>query len=333
MTVHSTIARRSLGVAAAAAVTVGTALAGSAAAAPPTPSASAAGDTLTVTGTGAADDLVLRLASGDPTTLQVVVDGAVVESFSRATFSRIDVLLLGGADRFQVDQSNGAFADEAITVDAGNGDDTVLGGDANEMVLGGNGDDTVDGNRGADRAMLGNGEDTFIWDGGDGSDVVDGGRGPDTLVFNGAAGDETMRLSPNGTAAVFLRSPGSVRMDMVDVEALRVAALGGVDTITVDDMTGTTLRDVDLDLSVLGAADQKTDALTINGTEAADDVTVQATGARVDVEGLSVATRISGTDQSDKLHVSTLGGDDSVAVDPDAQALMDITVDLGDDEV
>jgi Ca2+-binding RTX toxin-like protein len=154
MNAHRFLGRRPLGLAATAALAVGIATTGSAGAAPPAGSSSVASDTLTIVGTPLADRLALRLAPGDPTTLNVDFgdDGSADQSFSRSTFSHIDVFLLSGDDQLRVDQSNGLFADEALTVDAAAGDDTVQGGDGNDVVFGGSGDDLVDGNKGVDTA-------------------------------------------------------------------------------------------------------------------------------------------------------------------------------------
>jgi Ca2+-binding RTX toxin-like protein len=331
MDMHRTFGLRQLGLAATAAVAVGLATTGSAGATPPAGSSSVGSDTLTVIGTSGADQLALRLAPGDPNTLHVDFgdDGSVDQSFSRSTFSRIDAFLLSGADRFRVDQSNGVFLDEAVTVDAGRGDDTVAGGDGNELVLGGSGNDTVDGNRGADTAVLGSGQDIFIWDPGDGSDALEGGSGSDTLVFNGANLSEVMSLSANGSSSVFRREPGGIQMDMQDVEQLDLAALGGADTITVDDLSATGFRQANIDLSVQGGGDGQADVVTVNGTEGADRITVQANGAQVDVDGLTTNSRLTGSETIDRLQVNTLGGNDAVDVGADAAALIGIAVDLG----
>ena len=145
-------------------------------------------DVLIVQGSGGDDRLALRLAAGAPNTLQVDFDddGSAEASFDRSTFSTIVVMLSGGDDQYRVDQANGAFADEAITVDGGGGDDIMNGGDAAEVFLGRGGSDFVDGNRGSDTAFLHGGNDTFRWDPGDGSDVVEGSGGTDSLDFNGA---------------------------------------------------------------------------------------------------------------------------------------------------
>ncbi len=293
------------------------------------------GDALRVQASGADDQLALRLAPGSLNTLQVDFDddGTADASFDRTTFSTIVVSLLGGDDQFRVDQANGAFANEAIIVDGGGGDDTMNGGDGVETFFGRGGSDFADGNRGADTAVLEGGNDTFRWDPGDGSDVVEGGGGLDTMDFNGAAGAENMSLSANGSRSLFLRDAGNIRMDMNDVELLDLAALGGIDTFTLNDMRGTGFQRADVDLSVGGASDGAADTVTVLGTEQADEVDVKAPSGGVAVDGLATQLRISGSTTADKLEIDTVAGDDSVNVDATAAALIDVGVDLGTDEV
>ena len=52
-------------------------------------------------------------------------------------------------------RAGGTFTDEAVTIDGGNGNDTLLGGDGADTLIGGAGKDFVDGNRGNDTALLG----------------------------------------------------------------------------------------------------------------------------------------------------------------------------------
>src|SRR5262245_4322177 len=143
--------------------------------------AKAQAGTLTITGDGASDTLALRLQTGSPNTLVVDVDedGTADFSFDRTMFTAIDVHAGGGDDEVRVDQSGGAFTDEALTINAGAGDDTLIGGSGDETFAGRGGDDVVDGNGGADTAVLGTGADTFRWDPGDGSDTVEGQSGKD----------------------------------------------------------------------------------------------------------------------------------------------------------
>ncbi len=79
------------------------------------------GGTLQITGNGASDKLALRLAPGPPNILQVDVgeDGTPDFSFDRTAFTAINVQGGGGNDDIRVDQSQGAFADEAVTIDGG----------------------------------------------------------------------------------------------------------------------------------------------------------------------------------------------------------------------
>ncbi|MET0459416.1 MAG: hypothetical protein ABW195_09215, partial [Ilumatobacteraceae bacterium] len=199
--------------------------------------ATVANDTLTVSTGSGADRLALRLQPGASGMLQVDVgdDGSAEHTFDRTTFSRIVVSLGSGNDTFRVDQANGTFADEALTVDGGSGDDVMAGGDGREVFIGGSGSDAVDGNRGDDTGEMGSGSDSFRWDPGDGSDVVEGRSGTDTLDFNGAGVNESMSLSANGGRTLFLRDVANIRMDMDDVERLDLTALGGADTFTVED--------------------------------------------------------------------------------------------------
>ena len=285
---------------------------------------------LIVVGSDAADRIALRLAA-DPAFLEVDLgdDGTAEAVVDRALFDRIDVAMLNGADAFRVDQSRGAFADEALTVDGGAGDDRLDGGDGVEHFIGGNGRDAVDGNRGDDSAQLGTGGDSFRWDPGDGSDLVEGGSGDDVLDFNGAGANETMQLVPEGERAVFLRDVANIRMDMDGVERLDLSALGGADRVTVADMTGTDMRKALIDLTLAGGDDGQTDIVTVQGTPAADAVEVDDRAGRIDVKGLQVTTQITGAQPADQLVVRTEGGADSVLTDPAVEALVDLTIDLG----
>ena len=160
-----------------------------------------------------------------------------------APSTAIDVRAGNGDDTVRIDQVNGIFTTtEATRIDGENGDDTLHGGTGAEVFVGGRGDDSVDGNAGADTAFLGSGEDTFVWDQGDGSDVVEGGSGSDTLVFNGFGANEVMAATASGDRVRFTRVQGPIVMDLDDVEAIDVRPLGGTDTVTVNDVTGTDLR-------------------------------------------------------------------------------------------
>ena len=296
---------------------------------PPSPSpvaaASIANGTLVVNGTNGPDVVTVN---ADATEVQVTVN-ANQSRFNLTDFNAISVALSNGNDQFT--EQSVVLADKHLTVDGGNGDDTIKTGDGADVISGGNGNDTVDAGKGADTVFLGNGNDFFVWTPGEGSDVVDGGNGNDVMQFVGANVDETMSLSANGHAAVFLRSPGAVRMDLTDIETFNLQTLGGVDAVSVGDLEGTSIRNTNIDLSgSAGGPDHQADSITVNGTDHHDHVDVRGAGGQVDADGLQGNTRIVGSDPTlDHLQVNTLDGNDRVRVDPNVSTLIGVNVDLG----
>src|SRR5262249_19177472 len=114
---------------------------------------------------------------------------------------------------------------------------TILGGDGDDLIKGSAGDDLIIGGRGTDTAFMGAGHDTCVWNPGDGNDIVEGQDGEDTLRFNGANIAEKMELSANGTRLRFTRDIAGIVMDVNGTERVDVNALGGADTITVNDLS------------------------------------------------------------------------------------------------
>ena len=69
------------------------------------------------------------------------------------------------------------------------------------------------------------------------------------MLFNGAGVAEHFDLSANGTRLEFFRDLGNITMDTDDVERVDFNALGGADTVTVNDLTGTDVETVNIDLA------------------------------------------------------------------------------------
>ena len=296
---------------------------------------------LTIAGTEASDTIALRLQAGDPGVLQVDVgdDGSAEFSFQRADITSIAVDALGGDDNVRIDDSNGSFTDSIpTTIDGGPGNDTIAGGKGAETLFGGDGNDTIDGNGGNDQASLGAGDDSFVWDPGDGSDTVEGQDGTDTLVFNGANIAERVALSANGNRLVFLRDPGRVTMDTAGIERVDFNALGGADTVTVDDLSGTDVNAVNLDLAAtLGGAtgDGQTDNVTVDGTNGNDAINVSGDGSGVAVAGLAARVAILHQEPTDELDVNGLAGNDAIDASALATGAIALSLDggAGDDTI
>jgi Ca2+-binding RTX toxin-like protein len=279
------------------------------------------GGTLQVDGGNKPSSVALRLKAGDSTRIQVDAgdNGSADFSFARSDVDAIRVRMGNGRDSVRIDDSNGAFTDSIpTTISGGNGDDSLNGGAGVETFDGGNGDDFVDGGRGNDRAELGRGDDTFQWDPGEGSDTIEGESGSDTMLFNGAsgaAGNETVTMSADGGRLIFARQPANITMNTDDVETVVFNALGGTDNITVNDLTGTDVSQVNLDLAgALGgsAPDGAQDNVVVNGTNGNDNVQITGNGSGADVIGLAAAVSVTHADPTDKLDVNTLPGADSV---------------------
>jgi Ca2+-binding RTX toxin-like protein len=200
-----------------------------------------------------------------------------------------------------------------MTLDGGAGDDIILSGNGNDTLFGGDGNDFIDGNQGADTAFMGAGDDTFQWDPGDGSDIVEGQAGTDKMLFNGSNANETFEASANGGRLRFTRDVGNILMDTNDVEKVDLNALGGVDTVRINDLKATDVREVNVDLGAAGGVvDGAADTVISNGTGAADKITVAGTGGTIAVTGLAATINIAHSEAQDALVVNGLGGNDVI---------------------
>jgi Ca2+-binding RTX toxin-like protein len=193
---------------------------------------------------------------------------------------------------------------DASALAAGAIDLTLNGGAGNDFLIGSAGSDLVTGGTGNDVALLGAGDDTFTWNPGDGSDTVEGQAGFDTLAFNGANVNEHIEISANGSRALFTRDVATIVMDVNDVEKISFNALGGSDTVTVNDMSGTDVNQVDINLGF----DGQPDTIIINATSGDDVVLVAGDNSSVSVSGLAVTVNIVGFEAGDQLIIHGLDG-------------------------
>jgi Ca2+-binding RTX toxin-like protein len=309
-----------------------------------------AGDDTMVWNPGDGSDL---LEGGDGNDTAEVNGGNGAENFTitangtRVRFDRISpapfsldigttenlVLHANGGDDV-ITAGNGLASLINLTLDGGDGNDTITGGDGADTLIGGNGNDVVAGGRGNDLAQLGNGNDTFIWNPGDGSDTVEGGAGFDTLQFNGSNVGENIDISANGGRVRFFRDVGNVTMDLNSIESIRFTALGGADNITVNDLSGTGVKQVAIDLASppgSGTGDGQADTVTIEGTAGANHITIANSGASIAVTGLSAQVTIDGAEgANDSLVVEALGGNDIINASAIAAGEIKLTIDGGD---
>jgi Ca2+-binding RTX toxin-like protein len=261
-------------------------------------------DTVNVNGT-AGDDRVSVVSSGS----SVVVNGLAAQVTVGGVDAALDSLVVkGGAGNDTINASGLHAGQVNLTLNGGDGNDTITGSAGNDVVIGG---------RGNDVANLGAGNDTFVWNPGDGSDTVDGGAGNDTLLFNGANVNENIDISANAGRAILSRDVGVVTMSLDNIETIDVNALGGADTVTVNDMSKTDVRHVNVDLASQtgsGIGDGQADTVVINATSGDDAITITEDNGVITVSGLATDVTISGFEAAnDRLVINGLGGDDVIS--------------------
>jgi Ca2+-binding RTX toxin-like protein len=289
---------------------------------------------------GAGDDTVEVNGGGGAEVFTTTANGLRVrfDRLDPAPFS-IDIgtsenLVLnanGGDDSFSATGNLAALI--KITVDGGTGDDTLLGSNGIDVLRGGDGDDFIDGQQGNDVAFMGAGNDTFQWDPGDGSDTVEGQDGIDSMRFNGSGGNEIFEASANGGRVRFTRNLGNIVMDLDDVEIIDLHALGGTDTVTINDLSGTDMEDINVNLSgVLGGSvgDGQADVVIVNGTNGNDIIDVFGSGTSFAVAGLPAHITVDNSEgANDSLVINALGGDDGVTATTLPAGVIKLTVDGG----
>ena len=260
-------------------------------------------DTVIVNGTAAADHHRLRLGSfrhRDGLSAKVSISQAEGANDS------LQVNGLAGNDTINASKLHAGVL--SLTLNGGDGDDMLIGSPGNDLVIGGRGNDT---------AFMGAGDDTFVWNPGDGSDTVEGQGGQDTLQFNGANVNEKIDLSANGSRLRLFRDVGNVTMDVHGVEQVNVAVLGGADTITVNDLAGTDVTGVNLDLASATRQRRRRRPSRHGHRQRHQRATIRSpsrcTAGTADVVGLAAHVHITGAEPAnDRLIVNALGGDDVV---------------------
>ncbi|MFO1081750.1 MAG: calcium-binding protein [Reyranellaceae bacterium] len=187
--------------------------------------------------------------------------------------------------------------------------------------------------------------------------------GADTVRVRNLAGTAVtqvgVNLAGNGGiggdgAADLVAVDGSIRGDVVTVDAvggavsvgglfagtvvsnadagdvLTLSLLSGADRATVNDLAGTGLSQVKIDLGNGGAADGQADEAIVNATGGADVVSVSVVAGSVSVAGLAATVGVLNADAAlDRLTVNGQEGDDAITAGSGLAALVSLTFDGG----
>jgi Ca2+-binding RTX toxin-like protein len=174
------------------------------------------------------DDLLVRISDGSVIT---------VEDFN-VNYGDIETFVF--ADGQQVDASR--FND--LTLNGGNGANTLEGSIGNDTINGFEGDDTLLGDDGNDQINAGNGDDTLF--GGAGVDSLNGGSGSDTYHYAQGDGQDTI-LDTAGEDKILLS--GDISLEDIDIELIGqdlvvsfLNAAGENDRITISNWTNSLQR-------------------------------------------------------------------------------------------
>jgi Ca2+-binding RTX toxin-like protein len=279
-----------------------------------------AADAVTANGTQGAD--VFGVA-GDAGGIHVFGLSADVDIFFQEQGS--DRLTLNGQGGDDVIDATSLEADGIqLTINGGLGDDILLGSEGNDLFNGGDGNDV---------AFMGAGDDTFVWNPGDDNDTLEGQAGFDTMLFNGSNAAEQINITAAAEGHVlFTRDVATVVMDLDDVESIDFNALGGADTITIGDLSGTDVTEININLTE-AANLQGADTIIINATNGDDVALVVGDSGSVSVLGLSAQVNITGFDAAnDRLIIRTLDGDDVIEASGVAGGSIQLQLEGGNDD-
>ena len=225
------------------------------------------------------------------------------------------------------------------TLDGGAGDDKIYGGGDNDRLMGGAGDDKLHGQTGNDHYSwsVGGGNDIIIELDGEGNDsisfgggmtLVGGGDDARNAAYNGA--DDRVTLQNNGGKLRVVTNVETITVD--NIERVGVVLGDGADRITVNDLTGTDVTHIAVDLGESDtAANLDGNTVTLNGRSVRDtfvvegwrnavtgtDPIVKVTTSNADSSDEQVVLITSSDPASDELIVNGLGGDDCLSVAED----------------
>ena len=104
-------------------------------------------------------------------------------------------------------------------------------------------------------------------------------------------------------------------MDLNGVEGIDLNTLGGVDRVTVNDLTGTALTAVNVNLGATGGTtgDGQADTIVVNGTNGNDSINVIGEGTSFSVGGVPAVVNVTNSEgANDAVLVNGRGGDDGL---------------------
>jgi Ca2+-binding RTX toxin-like protein len=175
------------------------------------------------------------------------------------------------------------------------------------IIEGGPGHDVITGSAGADTLVGGEGDDTFVWTLGSPADGVLGEAGADKLQVVGSGAANNVIISPGSLETTVQNGVDNVAI-VTDVEEVVLQMMSGADQIYVNTAATAKLERVTIDLrpsTTVSTGDGYPDSIIVNGTVAADNISISGGAGSVTLSGLVPMIAVQGSDYArDTLTVS-----------------------------
>ncbi|MCC6234962.1 MAG: calcium-binding protein, partial [Verrucomicrobiales bacterium] len=164
-------------------------------------------------------------------------------------------------------------------------------------------------------------------------DVFEAAGGLDTLIVHGSDAPESFGVSGSGGRVRVVRNLQNVTLDSSEVEAIRLEVAAGADSIVVEDVTGTALTDLRMDLAAgpgSGSGDGETDRVELRGSSDRDEWSVAGDARELSVTGGHTRISVVGHEgDRDLLIVKGEGGNDLLSAAHLAAGCVSLTLDGG----
>jgi Ca2+-binding RTX toxin-like protein len=191
-------------------------------------------------------------------------------------------------------------------VDAGKGDDTIVGTSGANVINGDDGNDTITGGDGNDTLNGGNGNDTFLeGSASNGGDTITGGAGTDTVNYGSRMNAVTVTI---GTGS----ADDGEDMEGDDVTVENVVGGAGDDVITGDSGNNVITGGAGADTLKGGGGDDTFVEGDTTGENGADDIDGEAGFDTVTYYGRTAGVNVSLNDTADDGDTTGMGEGDNV---------------------
>lgn len=259
-------------------------------------------DKVSIEGTGNGESIFLGLVAGK------IVESGLPYEVTIDHAGKTDVLIVHGG--------NGGDTIDASTIAAGKVALQLFGDDANDLIFGSAGDDTVEGGTGNDTAILGLGNDTYNWFEFDGDDLVVDQGGTDTFKVFGNSSEQDFALATASGRLIFSSAIDGAIVDVDNVERVEILAGAGIDSITVQNLSGSDIKlvSIDLGVSLSLTGDSQADTVVIDGTNGNDTITASLVAGAVSIKGLPAQLSIAHVEAIDTVSINAGAGNDSISV-------------------